>query len=600
MAAGKAGFDGIMDAAECAVVSNRFLQVTDKLAYFFLLLFCAECAFGSSGKWLMAGPVSIRILLFTLAMAFSLPTVWSMRRRLVKVPYLYILAAFAAWLAVSAAIGLSNGNPVIFVRHDVTSFLTLALVPGGVLTLRTQKRLYRTAYAMFYVSAALALVVLYIHYLTPFRKEDLYPINDTINHLQLGGLADIGLGVLRIYFRSQIFLQLTILIGMWKTVRAFRTRSKMRFAYIGITGILMYALILSFVRGFWVGFLLALAVLFVFVRGKRVQYLKALAAAVGVSLIFTGVSWAAYGEPSVVYAIVNRFDSPLMVIFPEWSGNIDLLVPNDDSSDLIFDDPNLTKANVEAANIRMESITAQYRLSSERPVLGWGLGKNLDGIRSDGKTEYMYWDLLTKTGLIGIALLALVCAWHPAGLARIGWMRWRKRLPPASTDSAIHFAGIFAAGFFSVAATSYVNPYLASPLGLSIMITAMAACVLARQEESREAADTGTGAAGGDLDSESSVFRAECAVVLYNCRCADSKSLGSLLGAEVPGVRIKIYDNSTVEEIKEENLRFCLDRGLPYTDMHGNAGLAKAYNTAVARMGNSSWLVLFDEDTTVP
>ncbi|WP_296028650.1 glycosyltransferase [uncultured Treponema sp.] len=69
--------------------------------------------------------------------------------------------------------------------------------------------------------------------------------------------------------------------------------------------------------------------------------------------------------------------------------------------------------------------------------------------------------------------------------------------------------------------------------------------------------------------------------------------------------RVIFCDNSTDAEIKNFNVSFAEnlknDRFF-YLDMHGNKGLSKAYNSAVAtlNLNENDFIVIFDQDTAIP
>lgn len=481
---GKAKFSSVMGEPQ-SVSANRFLRVMDILSFLFICLFCAECAVGSSGRWISIGPVSIRMVFFAAAFLCSLPLVWHYRQHLLKNVYLYILCAFILWLGVCAVTGYFNGNSTVFIKNDLTSFLTLALIPGAVLTLRNRARLYKLSDVLFYSSAALAIAVLVIHYTLPLKLFSVFHLNEVINQFSLGGLADIGFGVLRIYFRSQIFMQVTILIGIWKLV----SNCKFKVIIVLLTGMMTFALILSFTRGFWMGFALGMTAFFILTIRRWRAYLKSICAVFCVAALLMVLSWGVYTKPYIFKAVASRMDSRIMVLFPTFGGQIDFLTPSEnigDSDHPIYLDPILSEKNVEAANIRLESIEAQYKLSKQNPVVGWGLGKNLDGIRQDGKTEYMYWDLQTKIGLVGLVLFGIVTAYYPMKLMKDQFLRRRRTGKANADDPIIDLSFALSAGLFSVAATSYVNPYLASPLGLSILLVTLSACNLVCREMKTE------------------------------------------------------------------------------------------------------------------
>lgn len=87
-------------------------------------------------------------------------------------------------------------------------------------------------------------------------------------------------------------------------------------------------------------------------------------------------------------------------------------------------------------------------------------------------------------------------------------------------------------------------------------------------------------------------------IVLYNQKISVEKF--SILNG-----RIVFCDNSTDAEIKNFNVSYAenLKNGrFFYLDMHGNKGLSKAYNSAVAKLSlnENAFVVIFDQDTVIP
>lgn len=87
-------------------------------------------------------------------------------------------------------------------------------------------------------------------------------------------------------------------------------------------------------------------------------------------------------------------------------------------------------------------------------------------------------------------------------------------------------------------------------------------------------------------------------IVLYNQKISAEKF--SMLNG-----RIVFCDNSTDAEIKSLNVSYAKnlknDR-IFYLDMHGNKGLSKAYNSAIATLSlnENDFVVIFDQDTLIP
>lgn len=86
-------------------------------------------------------------------------------------------------------------------------------------------------------------------------------------------------------------------------------------------------------------------------------------------------------------------------------------------------------------------------------------------------------------------------------------------------------------------------------------------------------------------------------IVIYNIRCCESVTLKSMMNQ---GVRPVVVDNST---INLGNREYCKEHDADYVDMHGNAGLSKAYNRAIGYIkakGGCDYILWLDDDTEVP
>lgn len=440
-----------------------FEQWADRLAILFLCLYTAECAIGCSGRWLSFGPVSIRMLLFACCLILTFPKVIRQIKDIVRLPYFWVLIAFALILAVSAVIGLKNGNSKNFVFSDITSLLSFALFPGVVVTVNTRQRLRLVMKVMFYATAALALATTVLHFVLAFLSTaEITALNNWINDLSLGGLAKMPTGVQRIYLRSQIFLQISLLFGIW-LLKVCESR-KERLLIWACEILMLFSVILTYTRGFWLALAFS-AVLFFVVFFRHWRHCLKCAGILALSLIvLLGASWAAYRSPCAAVAVLERFDPSLIVIMPERPGEKP-------------EEPEEEDAFSAAATLRSKTMAEQNRYIREHPILGNGLGKNLDGIRDDGKTEYMYQDVWMKTGIFGLALFLLSCFWHTGTMVR-RFIRTREKQERTQllrwhTDSG--HALVWCCSIAGVAVTSYFNPFLSTPMGiLVVLLTASA------------------------------------------------------------------------------------------------------------------------------
>lgn len=434
----------------------------DRLAMLFLCLYTAECAIGCSGRWLNFGPISIRMLLFGCCMVLTLPKVIRQIKDLIRLPYLWILLAFALVLGVSAVIGLRNGNSKSFLFADITSLLSFALFPGVVVTVNTRERLKLLMKVMFYATSALALVTTVLHFVLAFLSTaDITALNNWFNDLALGGLAKMPTGVQRIYLRSQIFLQIALLFGIWQ-LKVCESKAERLLIWV-CEALMLFSVILTYTRGFWLALAFS-AVLFFVIFIRHWRHCLKCAGILALSLIvLLGASWVAYRSPCASVAILERFDPSLIVIMPQRPGE----EPEEPEDDDAFS---------QAAVLRSKTLAEQNRYIMEHPILGNGLGKNLDGIRDDGKTEYMYQDMWMKTGIIGLGLFLLSCFWHTGTMVRRlirAKKEERTELLRWHTDSG--HALLWCCSVIGVAVTSYFNPFLSTPMGiLVVLLTAVA------------------------------------------------------------------------------------------------------------------------------
>ena len=177
--------------------------------------------------------------------------------------------------------------------------------------------------------------------------------------------------------------------------------------------------------------------------------------------------------------MLERFDPSLIVILPPRPGQTPS-TPVEDGDEFGV-----------AADLRSKTLGEQLRLIRENPLIGYGLGKNLDGIRDDGKTEYMYPDLWMKTGLPGLLLFLASCFWYGVVLlVRTLRAPRGRRQELCGLNTAGGLAWVWVCGLLGVGVTSYFNPFLTTPMGILVVGFAAAAVLLTpRERRAPQAAD---------------------------------------------------------------------------------------------------------------
>ncbi len=458
---------------------HRMKWIAEILVY----LFAAECVFGGSGRLLSIGGISIRMILFALAFAATAPFVWMKKNELIRNPGIIAVAVFGIVVVFSTVLGLINGNAFGFIRADVTSFLTLALLPGMIAVIDSKKKLHTLLNVVFYAAVAVAAVTTALHIgLAWMDDKTINAVNDWINARSLGGFAMLATHINRVYFRAQIFLQFSILIGVWK-IWAVKSIVK-RVVLFLCEGIMLFAVIASYTRSFWIGFAISAIIALILEWRNWKKLISVAMIACTLMLGIAGFSTVCYGQPYVFVEIINRFDSNLIVL------SVDETIPTEvpgvetipgtigETTEPVETEPVVgpapteeidivEKANTDAVNMRKDSLAALNKNIAEHPVLGSGLGTNLDGVREDGKTEYMYQDIVMKMGLIGLVLF-IVAYFIPSAIHI--FRRLKLFNQELDWNHSMVLTSFLVSGYIGVAVTSSFNPFLTTPMGILMLI----------------------------------------------------------------------------------------------------------------------------------
>lgn len=449
---------------------RRFAEIS-------VYVFIAECTLGSSGRWLEFGPLSIRMVLFAICFFATLPFVFQRIRSLARNPQVIITVAYGVYLLICAWIGLRAGNQKGFIWSDLTTMMTLALVPGFMAVMCDAGSINHAVDVIYWSAVLTAALTVVLHLVLAVINEEIFEVlYGFITGRRLGGMATMQTGIQRIYLRGQIFLQVAIVYGVWKIGK---TEGKKRIALHIANGLLLCGCILSYTRGFWLG--LAVSALLLLLLGTRYwrQFLSIAGKMTAVFLVFVVVSTACYRGPAVLVEIVNRFNPNLIV----W--NVDeesYFTPDGEALD-IGDMDDILDSDQEAVNMREMTLLLSRQRIKQHPYIGNGLGENLDEIRDDGRTEYMYLDQVVKTGILGALLFGLTYFSFIA-VQCIDWIRRRRAgLSAPAWESPVMRNRFLTAAYLGVAVTSCFNPFLNNPMGIMLLLVTGTAVYSAREKK---------------------------------------------------------------------------------------------------------------------
>lgn len=444
------------------ILKNLFkAEKWDAFARIFIFVYIAECTFGSSGRWFEIGPLSIRMILFALCFAATIPAVIRNIKNLAKNWQVIITVCFGIYFLICAVLGFLWGNNRGFIWGDITTLMSLALVPGFLSVMNNKKAIHDAVNVVFYTATILGGATVLLHLVLAFVEiPTIIEVNNLINRASLGGMAVMQTGMQRLYMKSQIFIQVAIVYGVWKIGKSETGKKKILLCIC--EGILLCACILSYTRGFWLGLLASALIILLTGIKQWKHYLKIVTSMVTILVVFLASSWIIYQSPAAAVEIVNRFDPDLIVI-ANINGDMEFPVTDEDSE--------VDKNNIEAVNQRIVKMAEFKKRIPENLIFGGGLGAYLEGVCKGSKTEYIYHDMMLKTGIVGTTLFILTFYGY---IAIYVYSRLKKKGLKKCCDNDERNRFMVSA-YLGVAVTSFFNPFLNNPMGIMLLMLTVAA-----------------------------------------------------------------------------------------------------------------------------
>lgn len=504
----------------------------ERASYYFMLVLYFECTLGSSGRWFDFGYISLRMILFAAAFIFSLPVVFRSIKLLIHDRIIISNMIFFLYVAFSCVLGFIYQNNPDFVRSDLTGFLFIVALPGLVCVFNTRKKIETLIKTIVIGSTILAVITLLLHYLSPLLNVG--KIDDYLTSYDFGFMGILGQDIYRIFFRSSIFNGAAIFLLFY--LFCFEDNKKKRLIYTAGIVLNSYAVLLCYTRAIWIGVFLSLIVFLIMARSYSKQILKAfIQVVIGFSLLlFT--SFIIYGNFGVITQGIGRIYNSANVIpdtvaenenqdveqsqsqvqaqnsqqskskpvesqpvqetqtenlketaeKPTANQNTadedkvgEILITDQETADKdktkVDDMSGSENAQYKADILRVESLKLSFKLFAQKPVFGQGLGKNLDGLRNDGKTEFTYLDMLMKLGAVGMAIYVV-----PFILLAVQYFKQRKK----RSEEGRLLADASVAALLLVLIVSMFNPFVTNPLGLSIYCLAILTIIKLKPDSS--------------------------------------------------------------------------------------------------------------------
>ncbi len=438
---------------------NNFYRVCDKLVMALLCLLMADCAMLGSGRVFSVGPLGMRMILLGLLLVASLPLIVQQFPRLVKTRMVWLLVFFALWLVIETIMGILNGNSRALLAGDLKGFAYLVATIPVLCVLNTKQRVLRLMKVMMYASGILAVSALILLFLYNYNAQlfGKIAILDRDHHITM--FAAVSSRIPRLFFKSTPYFLCGCAFPVYFAVTE---KSHLRFwLYPVIVGLSLFAMLLSYTRSIYLAvgvsalFMIVVLCISLDAKGKK-KLITVFSLSAAVFLLLITLCSVTMKADYFGYALDRlgvTFHSPIIgpsTTDPSGPDSSDPTSPSMPGDTDLFQ-----QATIESDKFRAQTMAELKENILSSPVWGHGLGKALE-VRNGYANEYIYHDILMKTGIIGLLLFLSPAIWLFADFI--------KKLKNKS-DAALLIAPWLTVllGFLIF---SYFNPYMNASLGI--------------------------------------------------------------------------------------------------------------------------------------
>lgn len=447
---------------------KKWMDCCERIVMVLLCVLMADCAFFGAGRTIAVGPLGFRMMLVGLLMLAGLPVMVRHFKKLVSSGILWIFVAFAIWLVLQTVRGILRGNDFGILLSDLKGFCYCVVILPAICVLNSRSRFRVLMKVMLWTCTALAVVTLVVTCLFKWNHDllmKIYALDPDKFILNISVI--IPRKVPRLFFKSVNYLLAGCAFSVCFHVAE---TGKHRWIYPVLTGLFLFALLMSYTRAVYLAaFIAAVVLVLVFQiygnRESRIRVWKHLVAATLVFAVITCGLGAIMGTNYVEHGlrrVVATFDTT-----EEATASVPEAVPQMENvktaqvvmlSNVVAEPKQednyaeaMTHVSDEIREMTLREMTSYIRSA---PVLGHGLGKAIT-CRQDGMSEYFYLDLLVKTGVIGLILYLLPVLWMLIGLIKKDMSKPDKLMLGSWLAVLLGFMGF-----------SYYNPYMNASLGI--------------------------------------------------------------------------------------------------------------------------------------
>ena len=425
---------------------------TEKIAFILLCLLLIDCSFMGFAAWADFGILSSRMMLLVLCLLFAIPTLILNWKNLLENKYMISILVFAVIVGIAAVVGVLNGNRMGLIIRDIKGFACFMILPAILVILNSKERILCIMKCLMLGSTALAVhsTITLIIFLN--NNPLFYELAVKYSKITFAYCGVVNPTIPRLFYQSVMYL----LCGCAFAIYFFlRSRKKTRWIYTLIIGICLFAMILTYTRSVYLGAFIAavLVLVFLWIVSKKEERKKLYMCVVG-AVVSLGIILGSFG-------VTTKTDYLRFAILRTLSGTG---IQLDGSDEVISEgEEAYLEQTVVSDNVRAETLKGLYRNIKKAPITGIGLGAEFKE-RPEGVNEYVYLDIVSKMGIIG--LLAYMA---PLLIMLRQLFKHRKRITWENAFPVISFFILL--GFM---VTSHYNPYMNGALGIVFYCFAMA------------------------------------------------------------------------------------------------------------------------------
>lgn len=456
---------------------SKILRISDKIAMALLCVLMVDIGIFGAGKVVYVGPLSFRHALLLLLAVASVPLMLAKWRELAKHPFMWMIFVFFAWQAVSAVIGVVNSHRTSLIITDLKGFAFFAFLPVFLCVLRTRERVHLVMKALVVSSAVLALITVACLVVYLLDRQAIINFSAYGYEIQFSRIGCITAKIPRLYFMSGLYMLCGCAFGIYFQV--VEKDNKFSWLYSVVTGLCLFALLLSYTRSVYLAIVVAavVTVLAMLLRSdlqSRKKLLIHIVTAACVCLCLIGIftvvgktNYLGYAFSRTAVSLEQEDTTPTETMPADAiPTETEPPIPTEPPTELSEEEYWQQSYNEETAAsdaLRLTTTQQLWENIRKSPLIGLGLGAEIAS-RPEGLNEYIYLDVWSKAGIVGLVLYFVPLLWMFLRIAKNGEEDICNRREKS----------VWVAVLLGFMAYSYFNPYMNGSMGVIFYCCTMA------------------------------------------------------------------------------------------------------------------------------